>query len=162
LTLISKPRNQKIRSGHTSITKNNKFLSSIHVQKWTSRWCHPFKKIQYNLKILSETVTVGPVLRDLLISSDIEKKTISTIEMSEILSSSRKLQSSFNRKKTQGKTMPFQNSQLSPGTSQCSISRDTNYAEDDEPSKQHQHEAKARFLIPHSAKYLAGYFLVIS
>jgi hypothetical protein len=57
--------------------------------------------------------------------------------------------------------MPFENSELSPGTSQRSISRNRDYAPDYEPSKQLQREAKARLLIPHSVKSLAGHFLVM-
>jgi hypothetical protein len=106
-------------------------------------------------------VKVAPVLRHPLTSSDIEKKTISKIEMAEILSSSRKLRSPLDRQVSQHKTMLFENSELFTGTSQPSILRNGNYAAEYEPLKQLQCEAKARFLIPHSAKSLAGYFLVV-
>jgi hypothetical protein len=95
-------------------------------------------------------VKVGPVLRDPLTSSDIEKKTISAIEKAEILSSSWKLQSPLDEKESQCKTMPFENSELLPGTSHPLISRSRDYASDYEPSKQLQREAKAQFLISHS------------
>jgi hypothetical protein len=85
-------------------------------------------------------------------------KTISTIKATEILLSLRKLRSPFDKKESQPKTLPFEYSELSTGTSQPSILRNWNYAQDYEPSKQLQHEAKARILNSHSAKSLAGHY----
>jgi hypothetical protein len=106
-------------------------------------------------------VKVGRVVRNQLTSSDIEKKTIATIEVVESLLSSRKLRSLLDKKESQHKTMQFEHSELLPGALQHSTSRNRDYALDYKTSKQLQHEAKARFLIPHSVKSLSRHFLVM-
>jgi hypothetical protein len=57
--------------------------------------------------------------------------------------------------------MPFENWELSPGTSQSLLLTNQDEASDYELSKQVQQEVTAHFLISHSAKALAGHSLVV-
>jgi len=89
------------------------------------------------------------------------KEAISTKKMAEILSRSRILRSPLDEKDSQCKAITFEKSEISARTVPPSMSWNRTYSADYEPSKQPQREAQSWFLIPHSAKYLAGNFWVV-